>query len=100
MDDRYDTLVVGAGYAGTVMAERLATEMPKQLAAAGVPEQFVGQFANGGGAIDIQGTGDLGARILASVPPQFQAQVLKFALHLAQAGPAERSQLQEFAVGL
>ena len=26
MDDRYDTLVVGAGYAGTIMAERLATQ--------------------------------------------------------------------------
>src|SRR5439155_3243722 len=37
---------IGLTMAGTVFAERLATEMPKQLAAAGVPEQFVGQFAN------------------------------------------------------
>jgi UDP-galactopyranose mutase len=31
MDDRYDTLVVGAGYAGTVMAERLATEVGQRV---------------------------------------------------------------------
>jgi MFS family permease len=66
---------IGLTIASTLFAARLAEEIPKQLAAAGVPDQFVAQFANGGGAIDIQGTGDLGARILAAVPPQFQAQV-------------------------
>ncbi len=66
---------VGLTIAGTLFASRFATELPAQLLAAGVPEQFAAQFANGGGAIDTQGTGDLGARILASVPPQFQAQV-------------------------
>ena len=66
---------VGLTIASTLFAARLTEEIPKQLAAAGVPDQFIAQFAGGGGAIDIQGTGDLGARILASVPPQFQAQV-------------------------
>jgi hypothetical protein len=36
-----------------------------------VPQQLVTQFAGGGaggGALDLTGTGDLGARILASVP--------------------------------
>jgi UDP-galactopyranose mutase len=31
MTDRYDTLVVGAGYAGSVMAERLATEAGQRV---------------------------------------------------------------------
>jgi UDP-galactopyranose mutase len=31
MGDRYDTLVVGAGYAGSVMAERLATEAGQRV---------------------------------------------------------------------
>jgi EmrB/QacA subfamily drug resistance transporter len=66
---------IGLTIASTLFAARLTEEIPKQLAAAGVPDQFVSQFAGGGGAIDIQGTGDLGARILAAVPPQFQAQV-------------------------
>jgi UDP-galactopyranose mutase len=31
MSDRYDTLVVGAGYAGSIMAERLATERGQRV---------------------------------------------------------------------
>src|SRR5919204_411297 len=31
MSDRYDTLVVGAGYAGTIMAERLASQLGQQV---------------------------------------------------------------------
>src|SRR3954451_15626045 len=31
MGDRYDTLIVGAGYAGTVMAERLANEAGQRV---------------------------------------------------------------------
>ncbi|HEY6058409.1 MAG TPA: MDR family MFS transporter [Candidatus Limnocylindrales bacterium] len=65
---------VGLTIAGTIFASRLATEVPAQLHAAGVPAQFVAQFGAGGGA-DIAGTGDLGQRILASVPPQAQAAV-------------------------
>jgi EmrB/QacA subfamily drug resistance transporter len=60
---------VGLTIAGTVFAGRMATEVPAQLLAAGVPKPLVQQFAAGGGAIDLTGTGDLGQRILASVPP-------------------------------
>jgi hypothetical protein len=59
---------VGLTLAGTVFATRLVTEIPAQLLAQGVPPDFVKQFA-GGGASDIVGTGDLGQRILASLPP-------------------------------
>jgi len=65
---------VGLTIAGTLFASRLETEIPKQLVAAGVPAQFAQGFANGG-PIDVAGTGDLGQRILAAVPPEFQAAV-------------------------
>ncbi len=61
---------VGLTIAGTIFADRLATEIPTQLVKAGVPEQMVAQFGASGagaGALDITGTGDLGQRILASV---------------------------------
>jgi len=56
---------------GTILADRLTDEIPTQLVAAGVPQPMVAAFAGGGGgggALDITGTGDLGARILASLP--------------------------------
>jgi EmrB/QacA subfamily drug resistance transporter len=62
---------VGLTLASTVFADRLTAEIPTQLVKAGVPQQLVTQFAGGGaggGALDLTGTGDLGARILASVP--------------------------------
>lgn len=59
---------VGLTIAGTVFAGRMTTEVPTQLLRAGVPKPLVDQFAAGGGAIDLTGTGDLGQRILASVP--------------------------------
>lgn len=59
---------VGLTLAGTAFAGRMVTEVPAQLARAGVPAQLIGQFAGGSGAIDLTGTGDLGQRILASVP--------------------------------
>jgi EmrB/QacA subfamily drug resistance transporter len=62
---------VGLTLAGTIFASRLADEIPARLQAAGVPPQFAGQFA--GGSIDLQGTGDLGQRILAAVPPDQQS---------------------------
>ncbi|MGH2407874.1 MAG: MDR family MFS transporter [Candidatus Limnocylindrales bacterium] len=66
---------VGLTIAGTLFADRLTTEIPVQLAGAGVPQQFIGQFGGGagGGALDLTGTGDLGARILATVPAEQQA---------------------------
>lgn len=70
---------VGLTIAGTLFADRLTAEIPTQLVNAGVPAPMVAQFAagggGGGGALDLTGTGDLGARILASVPDAFKATV-------------------------
>ena len=65
---------IGLTLAGTLLATRLVSEIPKQLVAAGVPQQVVDGFA-GGGAVDLTGTGDLGQRILASVPQDQQPQI-------------------------
>jgi EmrB/QacA subfamily drug resistance transporter len=67
---------IGLTIAGTVFAGRMVTEVPAQLAGAGVPPQVIAQFAGGsGGGVDITGTGDLGQRILASIPAQAQASI-------------------------
>ena len=63
---------VGLTIAGTIFASRLTEELPARLTTAGVPAQFVGQFASGG-SFDIAGTGDLGTKILAATPPDQQA---------------------------
>jgi EmrB/QacA subfamily drug resistance transporter len=65
---------IGLTLAGTVLADRLVAELPSRLQAAGVPPQFAGQL-QGGGALDLTGTGDLGARLLAAVPEPFRALV-------------------------
>ena len=64
---------VGLTLAGTIFASKFADEVPTRLVAAGVPPQFAAQFASGGSGVDLQGTGDLGQRILASVPADQQA---------------------------
>ncbi len=66
---------VGLTLAGTIFASKFADEVPTRLVAAGVPPQFAAQFAGGGSGVDLQGTGDLGQRILASVPVDQQALV-------------------------
>jgi len=66
---------VGLTVAGTIFASRLVEELPGQLLNAGVPQQLVTQFQQAGGSLDLTGTGDLGQRILAQVPPQYQALV-------------------------
>ena len=63
---------IGLTIAGTVFGERFAQEVPTRLVAAGVPPEFASAFAGGGEGIDLQGTGDLGQRILASVPAEQQ----------------------------
>jgi len=65
---------IGLTLAGTFLADKIAADLPARLVAAGVPPTFTGQFS-GGGPLDITGTGDLGARILALTPPAFQPQV-------------------------
>ncbi len=69
---------IGLTLAGTFLADSISHELPARLVANGVPQQFVDQFASGGAGapqLDLTGTGDLGARILAQVPAQFQAVV-------------------------
>ena len=67
---------VGLTIAGTIFADRLTSEIPTQLASSGVPAQLISQFAGGGGGgIDLTGTGDLGARILAGLPADLKASV-------------------------
>jgi EmrB/QacA subfamily drug resistance transporter len=69
---------VGLTLAGTILADRLTTEIPAQLGRAGVPAAFLANFsvANPAAAqLDLTGTGDLGARILAIVPPEAKALV-------------------------
>jgi EmrB/QacA subfamily drug resistance transporter len=69
---------VGLTIAGTIFASRFITEIPVQLASAGVPQQFIAQFpvgAGSGGGVDLTGTGDLGQRILAAVPEAFRPAV-------------------------
>jgi hypothetical protein len=67
---------VGLAITGSIFGSVLIEEIPDQLVAAGVPEQFVSAFPMDQGALNqLTGVGDLGAAILAQVPPQFQAQV-------------------------
>jgi EmrB/QacA subfamily drug resistance transporter len=66
---------VGLAITGTIFGSVLLDEVPKQLEAAGVPPEFTGQFAGSDALNNLGGVGDLGAAILAQVPPEFQAQV-------------------------
>jgi len=71
---------VGLTVAGTIFASKLIEEIPTQLVASGVPQQFVDQFqaqsgGTGGALSNLTGTGDLGQAILAQVPDQFKAVV-------------------------
>jgi EmrB/QacA subfamily drug resistance transporter len=66
---------IGLALLGTAFGQRLTAELPGQLTAAGVPSQFVGQFASGSGnseSLIVVGQ-DLGTSILANVPAQFKA---------------------------
>jgi EmrB/QacA subfamily drug resistance transporter len=66
---------VGLTIAGTVFASTLSEQIPRQLVAAGLPQQMVDAFGAAGGSIDFTGVGDLGAAILAATPAPFQAVV-------------------------
>jgi hypothetical protein len=65
---------IGLTIASTVLADTLTRDLPPRLVAAGVPPAFLSQFGTGG-RLDLTGTGDLGQRILASVPEPFRPQV-------------------------
>ena len=68
---------VGLALTGSVFGSVLLDEMPKQITAAGVPPELAGQFAQGGSQAlnNLSGVGDLGTKILASLPVDAQAQV-------------------------
>jgi EmrB/QacA subfamily drug resistance transporter len=68
---------VGLAFAGSLFGSVLLEEMPKQITAAGVPAEFAGQFAQGGSSAlnTLSGVGDLGTKILASLPAEAQEQV-------------------------
>ena len=69
---------VGLTLAGTILADRIPREIPTQLLASGVPQPLIDQFTAGAASspqVDLLGTGDLGARILAAVPDAFKAVV-------------------------
>jgi EmrB/QacA subfamily drug resistance transporter len=68
---------IGLAITGSLFTSVFLEEVPKQLVDAGIPPEFAEAFASGGGDTlnQIAGVGDLGAAILAQVPPQFQAQV-------------------------
>jgi EmrB/QacA subfamily drug resistance transporter len=70
---------VGLAITGTIFGTSLAEEAPRQLAAADVPPELASALAGGGVRPDaVAGVGDLGAAILAQVPPAFRAQVEPF----------------------
>jgi hypothetical protein len=73
----------GLTIAGTNLADSLTKEIPARLLENGLPQQMVDQFtaagqSGGGSALDLTGTGDLGATILQSIPEAFRAFVQPF----------------------
>ena len=68
---------VGLALTGTVFATTLAEELPRQLAAGGVPPAVGGALANAGGA-GLTGVGDLGTTILAAIPEAGRAAIQPF----------------------
>jgi hypothetical protein len=69
---------VGLALTGTIFATRLTDELPRQLAASGVPAEVGGALAGGGGLDRITGVGDLGAAILAATPEAARGAVQPF----------------------
>lgn len=74
---------IGLTIVGTILADSLAKRLPEQLAANGMPQPMIDQFnqqaaGGGSGALNLTGTGDLGAEILKNVPVEFQAFVQPF----------------------
>ncbi|MGH2463481.1 MAG: MDR family MFS transporter [Candidatus Limnocylindria bacterium] len=69
---------VGLAVTGSLFTSVLLEEIPLQLESVGVPPEFAGQLAGGDALNNLAGVGDLGAAILAQVPPAFQDQVEPF----------------------
>jgi EmrB/QacA subfamily drug resistance transporter len=67
---------VALALVGTVFGSEFQNQLLPQLTSAGVPGPILAGFGQGGAAaLDLTGTGDLGATILTSVPDQFRAVV-------------------------
>ena len=71
---------VGLAITGTIFTSRILAEIPRQMAAAGVPSQLSSGFTSGGSSALNQLTtlGDLGQAILAGVPAAARPQVEPF----------------------
>ncbi|MDQ2854006.1 MAG: MFS transporter [Chloroflexota bacterium] len=71
---------VGLALTGTIFGSRLLEEIPRQIVAAGVPQEVATGFASGGSSTlnTLSGVGDLGSRILASMPENVRAQMQPF----------------------
>jgi hypothetical protein len=67
---------IGLTIVGTILADSLVQKLPERLSANGLPQQMIDQFnqlgGSGGNALELTGTGDLGAAILAQVPEPFR----------------------------
>ena len=65
---------VGLTLAGTILGDRIATELPPRLIAAGVPQEFLASGFSPAAAqqLDLFGTGDLAGRLAAVIPPAAQ----------------------------
>jgi EmrB/QacA subfamily drug resistance transporter len=72
---------IGLTIAGTLLADSLTKEIPVALGANGIPQPMIDGFIQSGAgdsALEFTGTGDLGAQILASLPPEARAFVEPF----------------------
>jgi EmrB/QacA subfamily drug resistance transporter len=66
---------VGLTLAGTILADRITTDLPARLVAAGVPAASLTGFSPTSPAaakLDLFGPGDLGARLASVIPPEGQ----------------------------
>jgi EmrB/QacA subfamily drug resistance transporter len=74
---------IGLTIVGTILADSLTKKLPEQLKANGMPQQMIDAFnqqaaSGGSSALNLTGTGDLGAEILKNVPAELQAFVQPF----------------------
>jgi len=80
---------IGLTLASTILANRIATELPLQLGKAGVPLQAFAQIPVRGpgqtGGVDLFATGDLGQKILDAIPETQRAAVAPIVPNIVQA---------------
>jgi EmrB/QacA subfamily drug resistance transporter len=80
---------VGLTLAGTILADRLTTELPAQVIKAGVPPEALAGLSTASPAVvaklDLFGTGDLAGRLAAVVPPEAQALITAIVMGVHEA---------------